>query len=481
MATLLIKGEHQLVLAKTLVAGQQVVVKVGQIIPIDGKVIQGVAQVNESMLTGEFELVTKHPQDSVYAGTINQVGTIVVEVSHALKLSLANQINQLQQAAMLAKPKIALLADRMAQYFVIFVLFAAVASFTTWHFIESDRAFWVAISVLIATCPCALGLATPVSLSCAIANLNKQGVLLKRADVLEQLNNIDWVGLDKTGTLTEGKFVLQTLHNLSELSDQYILTLAASLEQFSSHPIASVFKHHVDLLEVNNAKELIAQGIIGHIAGKEYRIGSSTLMDVVIPLHLQGLSVYLACENHLLAAFKLNDNLRQDSHALLDSFKPRHVELLSGDNLHVVQQLAQTLKISDWHGQLNPQQKLALIKQAQHSGHRVLMVGDGINDAPVLAQADVSITLGMSTDIAKSSADIILLENSLQKIPVLFKIAAKTQAIIQQNMLWALAYNILILPLAVLGILSPLAAVIGMSLSSLLVVLNASRLLRYRA
>ena len=479
-ATLVLKGEYQLVLAKSLVVGQQVLVKTGQIIPIDGKVLQGVGQVNESMLTGEFELVTKHPLDPVYAGTINQVGTLVVEVSQTLKHSLANQINQLQNSALLAKPKIAALADNVAQYFVIFVLLAASLSFAFWYFYAPDKAFWVAISVLIATCPCALGLATPVSLTCAIANLNRQGVLLKRADVLEQINNIDWVALDKTGTLTEGKFAIQTLHNVSELSDSDIYQLAASLEQFSSHPIASVFKQDTHLLEVLNAQEIVAQGIIGQIAGVEYRIGASRLVELAIPAELQDCSVFLASQGKLLAGFLLSDTVRKDSQALINFCKPRHLALLSGDNQIAVKQLAESLGIGHWHAHLDPQQKLQVIKQAQHSGHKVLMVGDGINDGPVLAQADVAITLGMGTDLAKSSADVILLENALHKIPVLFEVAGKTQRNIKQNMGWAIAYNMLILPLAVIGILSPLAAVIGMSLSSLLVVLNASRLLRIK-
>jgi Cu2+-exporting ATPase len=478
MATLVLNGVHQLVLAKNLIAGQQVLVKTGQIIPIDGKVIQGLGQVNESMLTGEFELVTKHVQDTVYAGTINQVGTLIIEVTQELKHSLANQINQLQNSALLAKPKIAILADRVAQYFVVFVLLAALLSFVFWYYLAPDKAFWVAISVLIATCPCALGLATPVSLTCAIANLNKQGVLLKRADVLEQINNIDWIALDKTGTLTEGKFTLQKLHNLSQLSDTAILQLAASLEQFSSHPIAAVFTPQTDLLEVLEAQEIVAQGIIGQIDGIEYRIGSSRLIGHLIPSELQDCTIYLANKDTLLAAFRLSDTLRKDSQTLINQCKPRHIELLSGDNPTAVRQLAETLQISHWHAQLSPQKKLSVIKQAQNAGYKVLMMGDGINDGPVLAQADVSITLGMGTDLAKSSADVILLDNALHKVSVLFEVARRTQANIKQNMLWALGYNMLILPLAVLGILSPLAAVIGMSLSSLLVVLNASRLLR---
>ena len=477
-ATLIIDGKHQAVLAKHLTIGQHVLVKAGQIIPVDGKVVEGVGQVNESMLTGEFELATKLPQDAVFAGSINQVGTLVIEVTQTLKLSLVSQINQLQHNALFAKPKVAALADRVAQYFVIFVLFTAASSFAYWYFVDAQRAFWIAISVLIATCPCALGLATPVSLTCAIARLNKHGILLKRADLLEQITQVDWLGLDKTGTLTEGKFALQKLLNLSKLSDADILQLAASLEQFSSHPIAEVFKHTSATLPVVNAQEIVARGIVGTINGSEYRIGSRSFIELNMPAELEDFSVFLADQHQILAAFKLSDTLRPESREVLSQCPVDHIELLSGDHHQAVKQLAETLNIQHWHAQLSPQNKLDLIKQAQQNGHKVMMIGDGINDAPVLAQADVSLTLGMSTDLAKSSADVILLDNALHKVPLLFSLARNTQLNIKQNMLWAVGYNVLILPLAVCGILSPLTAVIGMSLSSVLVVLNASRLLK---
>lgn len=477
-ATLLVNGEHQPVLAKNLRIGQHVLVKAGQIIPVDGKVIEGIGQVNESMLTGEFELATKQLYAQVYAGTINQVGTLVIEVTQELKLSLVSQINRLQHNALFAKPQIAALADRVAQYFVVFVLLTAVSSFALWYFLDPSKAFWIAISVLIATCPCALGLATPVSLTCAIASLNKHGILLKRADILEKVTQINWLGLDKTGTLTEGKFALQTWLNLSKTSDADILQIAASLEQFSSHPIAEVFKHSAPTLAVVNAQEIVARGIVGTIDGCEYRIGSRSFIALNMPVELEDFSVFLADDQQVLAAFKLSDTLRPESRMVLSQCPVAHIELLSGDHRQAVKQLADTLNIKHWHAQLDPEQKLKVILQAQHDGHKVLMIGDGINDAPVLAQADVSVTLGMSTDLAKSSADVILLDNSLHKIPLLFTLASKTQANIKQNMLWAVGYNVLILPLAVLGILSPLTAVIGMSLSSLLVVLNASRLLK---
>ncbi|MDP5029443.1 MAG: heavy metal translocating P-type ATPase [Paraglaciecola sp.] len=471
-------NSHQSVLAKHLKIGQLVLVKVGEIIPVDGIVRQGNGQVNESMLTGEFQLITKQQDDKVYAGTINEVGTLVIEVLNALHHSVANQINQLQNRALLSKPRLANFADRTAHQFVMFVLIIAGLTYATWLFIAPDLAFWVMISVLIATCPCALGLATPVSLTCTVGYLNKRGVLLKRADVLEQLTQVDWVGLDKTGTLTEGKFIIKQLTNFSDLNEQEILKLASSLEQYSSHPIAAVFKEFSASDIVKDAQETIANGVSGEINGKTYRIGSARFCQVTSKDELASFNVFLTCGDTLLAAFLLADAIRPESARLINSLAPKYVSLLSGDNEPAVEKLAQELNIKHYHAHLEPAQKLSIIQQAQHQGHTVLMIGDGINDAPVLAQADVSITLGLSTDLAKSSADIILLDNALDKIPVIIQQAIRTQRNIKQNIAWATAYNLLILPLAVTGSLSPLIAVIGMSVSSLIVVANATRLLR---
>lgn len=473
-----VDNSHKSVLAKQLKVGQRVLVKAGDIIPIDGLVIEGTGQVNESMLTGEFQLMTKKQQDSVYAGTLNAVGTFIIEVVNELSNSVATQINQLQNRALLAKPKVANFADRTAHHFVLFVLVIAALTYISWLFIDADNAFWVMISVLIATCPCALALATPVSLTCTVGYLNKNGVLLKRADVLEQLTEVDWVGLDKTGTLTEGKFVIKKLVNYSELPEHEIFSIAASLEQYSSHPIAVAFKEFELTQKVEDAKEFIAKGISGQINGVTYSIGSARFLTKSVPQEVNDFNVFLLRKNELIAAFSLGDSVRTESVNLIEKLKPKTVTLLSGDNDVAVAQLANELNIPHWYGHLEPEQKLAIIKQAQALGHTVLMVGDGINDAPVLAQADVSITLGVGTDLAKSSADIILLENSLHRIPLIMKQASRTQNNIKQNIAWATAYNLLILPLAVTGSLSPLIAVIGMSLSSLIVVVNATRLLR---
>ncbi|MEP2652253.1 MAG: heavy metal translocating P-type ATPase, partial [Paraglaciecola sp.] len=241
MANLVENKQLRPVLAKSLKLEQLVFVKAGDLVPIDGVIIEGKGQLNEAMLTGEFELVSKTKGESVYAGTVNQLGTLTIQVTSVLKHSVLNQINQLQNQALANKPKIAGLADRFSQYFVAAVLVISAITYLVWSQIDAEEALWHMIAVLIATCPCALGLATPSALSCAVAHLNSKGVLLKRADALEQISTVDWIGFDKTGTLTEGKFSLAKWVNISDKTEDFCFQIAACLEQYSEHPIARAF------------------------------------------------------------------------------------------------------------------------------------------------------------------------------------------------------------------------------------------------
>lgn len=466
------------VLAKNLQRGQNVLVKAGQSIPIDGDVIAGQGQVDESLLTGEFYPVTKNPGDKVYGGTINTAGMLTITVSTEFKHALVNQIARLQEMAMANKPKLATLADNVSRYFVFAILVLSVGSYSIWSLLGNDQAFWIAISVLIATCPCALGLATPSALSFAMANLNKQGVLLTRADVLEQLSDIDIIMLDKTGTLTEGKIAITAVHTLPGNDADSLLQYAANIEQYSEHPIARAFPLPTLTQEVVNFSSTLGLGITGEIQGITIKLGSQRFMDQAIPESLRQCSVFIQADKQLLGGFVLTDKLREDCVDMLSQLGDKTLILLSGDNSHNVRQVAQQLAITQWHAQQTPADKLQKVEQAQQQGHKVMMFGDGINDGPVLAQADIAVTLGAGSDLAKSSADIILLQNSLQKLPYLFRLAKRCKLKIRQNIIWALSYNMLILPLAISGILTPWMAVIGMSLSSIIVVVNSVRLLK---
>jgi Cu2+-exporting ATPase len=477
-ANLIEDGKLTPVLAKSLIAAQRVLVKSGEMVPIDGVIIEGEGQLDEAMLTGEFDLVSKSIGETVFAGTVNQLGTLTIKVNAALKHSMLNQINMLQNKALLTKPKIASLADQFSQYFVLAVLVISLSSYIVWLQIDASQALWVTISILIGTCPCALGLATPSSLSCAVAHLNSKGILLKRADALEKISQVDWVALDKTGTLTEGKFTLAECFCAQNQDKAQCLEIAASLEQFSSHPIAKAFSDLPSGYLVADFSAKIGQGVTGNIDGVSYKLGSLHFIGLEVPMQMHSCNVFLTTQHKVLCGFLLTDKIRTSSAELVNGIKAKHLILLSGDIPSVVENVANTLNIPNWLAQQTPEEKLNVIKQAQDNNHVVLMVGDGINDGPVLAQADVSVTLGAGSDLAKSSADVILLDNSLEKISLVFTIAKRCKVKIIQNMGWALGYNILVLPLAVTGFLSPWMAVVGMSLSSLIVVANSIRLLK---
>lgn len=477
-ANLIEGGQITPVLAKALVVEQHVLVKSGEMVPVDGVIIEGEGQLDEAMLTGEFDLVSKSVGQNVFAGTVNQLGTLTIKVNKALKNSMLNQISMLQNKALLSKPKIASLADQFSQYFVMAVLVISLSSYIIWLQIDASQALWITISILIATCPCALGLATPSALSCAMAHLNSKGILLKRADALEQISQVDWVALDKTGTLTEGKFTLIDCFPVESQDKDRCLEIAASLEQYSSHPIAKAFTPISKSYLVSNFSTQIGQGITGNIDDVTYKLGSSRFIGLEIPIEMQSYNVFLTAQDKLLCGFLITDKIRGSSAELVDKINAKHLTLLSGDIPSVVENVANSLNIPNWLAQQTPEDKLNIIQQAQAAQHVVLMVGDGINDGPVLAQADVSVTLGAGSDLAKSSADVILLDNSLGKISLVFSIAKRCKVKIIQNMGWALGYNLLVLPLAVTGLLTPWMAVVGMSLSSFIVVVNSIRLLK---
>lgn len=472
-------GEIQSALAKKLNVGDRVLVKNGELIPIDGTVISGQAWVDESMLSGEFAPLDKTIGSRVYGGTLNQQGSIEIEVAAPFKNALINQIVRMQEQALADKPAIASMADKLAQYFVFVVLVVSAATFAYWQYQSPNDALWITVSVLVATCPCALGLATPSALSCAMARLNRLGVLLKKGDLLEVLTQIDTLMLDKTGTLTEGHFSLDRQICLTEqYNKKQLLAMAAALEQHSEHPLSKVFTPHFDGLQANDVEVVTGGGIKGNLDGQSLWIGSAHFVPVTVPPAHRQASVFLSTRRDLLAVFYVSDQIKSDADSLFEALPKLKVQLLSGDSLANVRQVADTLGIADYLATQRPQDKLHHIQQLQDQGHKVMMMGDGVNDAPVLAAANVSVAVTNASDIAKNAADILLLNTGLKALPELLSVAKGCKQKIKQNFAWALGYNLLVLPLAVCGLLSPWLAVIGMSLSSIIVVTNSSRLLK---
>ncbi|MBU3022847.1 heavy metal translocating P-type ATPase [Aestuariibacter sp. A3R04] len=468
-------GSIREVLAKTLAIDEVVIVKAGETIPIDGVVIDGVSSVDESMLTGEFEPVKKQPNYTVYGGTINQTGVLRVRVTHTLKHALVNQIIRLQSQALASKPRIALMADKFASYFVLAVLLVASFTYAFWWFKGSESGFWITISVLVATCPCALGLATPSALTCAMAALNKRGILVKRADALEQVNLIDTLVMDKTGTLTEGRFSIA--ESWYKQDNQEAWHIAVSLEALSEHPISRAFQGD-SIKRVDQFEVVPGGGIFGVIDNTEYKMGSAAFTAVdpqALPITA---NVFLVSEQQCIAAFHVTDSIKRDAIDTLTHLRNKHLVLLSGDIQENVDKVAKAVDIPQAMGGRTPQEKFDAVQSMQSNGKKVMMMGDGINDAPVLAAADVSVAVGNASDIAKNAADVLLINDKLSSLPQIFAMARRVNRTIKQNMAWALGYNVLILPFAVSGILTPWMAVIGMSISSIIVVTNSTRLLK---
>lgn len=464
-------------LAKRLQRDQTVMVKAGEVIPVDGIIVKGETTIDESMLTGEFTPVFKRTGDQVFGGTISQHQTIYVSVTTSLKYSLVNQILRMQSEAMAARPRLAHAADKLAQYFVLAVLTIAALTYWYWSYQQPDEALWIMVAVLVATCPCALGLATPTALTCAVARLNRQGVLIKRADVLEAVASCDVLALDKTGTLTDGKFSIIDHWSVKAWNGPGFEQIMATLEARSEHPIARLFRAD-KLLPLCDFEVIAGQGIRGTINGHRYKVGSSAFFDNKVPATGFPANVYLACDSTIIAAWQISDAIKPGVKDTLRHFSAMRKIILSGDTKINVKRVANALNIDEFHFALTPAQKLDKVRQIQSSSARIMMLGDGINDAPVLAQSDISVAVGNATDIAKTSADIILLTPRLDALNAVFNTAYRTKSVIRQNMAWALGYNLLVLPLAVSGLLAPWMAVIGMSLSSIVVVFNSTRLLR---
>lgn len=477
-------GQSQRILLSELRVGERVLVQPGSLIPADGRIVAGQSSVDESLLTGEYLPLARGVGDGVTAGTLNVEGPLTVEVQALGDATRLSAIVRLLERAQSEKPRLAEIADRVSQWFLLFILVSAAVVGVVWWGIDSSRAFWVVLALLVATCPCALALATPTALTTATGSLHKLGMLLTRGHVLEGLNQIDTLVLDKTGTLTEGRLTLKAIHPLRDLDEGACLALAAALENRSEHPIARAFSQAPRAAESVDSHP--GQGLQGSVDGRLLRIGEASFVcalsgQPVPPIAGEnGQWLLLGDEQGPLAWFVLDDRLREDAPDLVAAARARgwHIHLLSGDSSPMVSEVARQLGIDDARGGLTPDAKLAVLKQLHGEGRRVLMLGDGVNDVPVLAAADISVAMGSASDLAKTSADAVLLSNRLGSLVDGLRLARRTRRIIIENLAWATLYNGLVLPFAALGWITPIWAAVGMSLSSLLVVLNALRLSR---
>ncbi|RAU41555.1 MULTISPECIES: heavy metal translocating P-type ATPase [unclassified Pseudomonas] len=477
-------GRSERVLLSELRLNDRVWVQPGAVIPADGRIVSGRSSVDESLLTGEYLPQPRLPGDRVTAGTLNVESPLTVDVLALGNETRLSAIVRLLDRAQSDKPPMALMADRAAQCFLLVSLVSAVAIGLLWWHLEPQRAFWIVLAMLVATCPCALSLATPTALTSATGTLHGLGLLLTRGHVLEGLSQIDTVIFDKTGTLTEGRLTLRAVHPLGSMNSDDCLSLAAALEHHSEHPIARAFG-----TASRSAEHVVAtpgSGLEGVIDTRRVRIGTPAFVSALsghrspdLP-DRAGQWLLLGDEREILAWLVLDDRLRDDAATLIDACKARGWKtlLLSGDSSPMVGRLATQLKIDEAQGSLRPEEKLHVLQTMRAQGRKVLMIGDGVNDVPILAAADISVAMGSATDLAKTSADAVLLSNRLQTLVQAFTLARRTRRIIVENLVWAGLYNGVMLPFAALGWITPLWAAAGMSVSSLVVVLNALRLIR---
>ncbi|MEZ0331387.1 MAG: heavy metal translocating P-type ATPase [Methylophilaceae bacterium] len=489
-----IEGDLQnIVPVVDLKIGDLILARPGETIAADGIVTQGESSADESLLTGESRPLAKSAGSIVYTGSINYQNPLVIKVTGIGENTMLAGISRLLDRAQSQKPLMAQTAEKVAAYFTYALLVVVALVALVWWQLDPQRIVEIVLTVLVVSCPCALSLAAPAAFAAAGSHLIKHGVLLTRGHALETLAKVTHFVFDKTGTLTIGRPVLVQTITFADLTEEHCLEIAASLEQASEHPIAHSFLDHFSQAEKNqrlvtviDRSNIAGQGLIGTIEGKRYAIGNTKLHSQLTAVHQLDVTTYppgstviwLSDQQQVLAAFVIADTLRPQASNLVKGLKNKalNVTMLSGDATEAVAHHAATLKIEHWQAGMLPEQKLLALQGLQAKGEVVAMVGDGINDAPVLAGAQVSIAMGSGTQMARAAADVVLLTENLHEIEHAVVTSRFAMRIIRQNFIWAIAYNLVALPFAAAGYLSPWMAAIGMSVSSLIVVLNALRL-----
>lgn len=488
-------GTYTRVLNSQLKVGDIARVHIGEAFPADGKLVLGYTSVDESLLTGESTPIQKNLHDTVVAGSYNLGQTVNILLETIGESTQYGQIVNLINQAAIEKPRLSQLADRVARPFLLFVILsAAVAAALIWN-IDRGRALMTAAAVLIVTCPCALSLATPAAMLASASAFVKRGILIRRLQAIESIANIDTVIFDKTGTLTEDHIELQSITNKQGLTENGVLALAAAVAQHSMHPVSralvSANQQNSDQspITLTNIQEVVGAGIsatlqantaFADLINMHLKLGSAKFCGIAEPSELSQ-QVFLADANGWLATFSLHEAVKHNTALAIQQLKDAHlsVELLSGDQTHTVVNTANEIGITQFQAACSPQDKLSRLQALKQQGKKILMVGDGLNDGPILASAHVSIAMGKGVPLTLAHADYVLLNGDISQIPQLIRHARKTMTIIKQNIAWAIIYNVVCIPLAFFGVLSAWLAGLGMAVSSIIVVLNALRLTNF--
>ena len=488
-------GSFERVSPRRLAVGDLIRVLPGEAFPVDGTIVAGNTFADEALMTGESHPIPRPEGSAVLAGSYNLSAPVTLRIEQIGQATRYAQIVALMARAAVDKPRLALLADRIAKPFLWFVLLAALMAVALWWNTDPAKSLMAAVAVLVVTCPCALSLATPTSMLTAAGFLARQGVLVRRLQAFESLAGIDTVVFDKTGTLTEARMGLQTVKARDGISTELALQLALALARHSLHPVsralvagAAQLTGVAHFTEMSDIKESAGQGVEGTIAtGNSYglrgqlRLGSARFCKLEAALYegREGRSqVFLADESGWLAAFHIDEVLRPDASQVVAELQTKgiSVQMLSGDRQIAARSVAERVGITTACGDMTPQAKLARLQALQRSGHKILMVGDGLNDGPALASACVSVSMGQAVPLAQAQCDFLVPSGQLQMIPLMLQHARRTMRIVRQNLCWAAAYNAVCVPLALAGFMPAWLAGLGMALSSLLVIANAARL-----
>ena len=482
-------GAFERVAVRRLVSGDVIRVLPGETFPADGTLLQGETRVDEALLTGESRPVARSVGASVIAGSHNLTALVLVRVDRIGPETRFAQIVALMETASTSKPRLARLADRIAKPFLIAVLLAAALACAFWWGRDPGHALMVAVAVLVVTCPCALSLATPAAMLAAAGTLARQGVLVRRLEAFESLAGVDTVLFDKTGTLTRDAMVLAVTEVRDGISATQALAMAAALAQYSLHPVSRALLVAASASPdstgwtADSATEQVGRGVSGRVHrtgapdSRELRLGSAAYCGLAL-LASDSQRAFLSDKQGWLATFALHEDLRTDAAATVAILQAAgiSVHLLSGDAVPAVARVAAQVGITDFQGACTPQDKLDFLQQAQQRGRKVAVVGDGLNDGPVLAAAHASFAFGRAVPLAQAQADFVVLGDRLGAVSQTVFLARRTLRVVRQNLVWAAVYNAFCVPLAVLGWLPAWLAGLGMGASSLLVVLNALRL-----
>ena len=486
------------IMISELQTGDIVIIKPGGKIPADGIIKKGYSAIDESMITGESIPVDKTVGSKVIGGTINRNGTFEFEVTAIGDNSLLGQIIKMVESAQGSKAAIQKLADKVSSVFVPFVILIAILTLAGWLVFgssEISHAIINFVAVLIIACPCALGLATPTAIITGMGKGAQNGILIKNSESLELAHKIETIIFDKTGTITKGEPTVSRVYSIA-LDEIELLKLTASLEQRSEHPLAQAIvsyakQNNIFLSDVQDFESLTGMGLKGKIDGKQLLIGNHTLMmdnKINIDTKIQNFPkneitvVYVAINNELRGLIAIEDPLKKDAAEAFHILKEMNIRtvMITGDNKQTAEAVAKIVGVDEFEADLLPENKIEVVKKFQNKNQIVAMVGDGINDAPALAQSDVSIAIGTGTDVAIETGDIILISGDLMGVVNAINLSRQTLRTIKQNLFWAFVYNVIGLPLAAFGLLNPVFAALAMSFSSVSVVANSLRLKRIK-